>query len=334
MKRRELITLVALSIVLVIAVHIYSLLFIPASTDKSSRIVEIPQGVSFRVVTNILIKNGIIRDARGMDLLAWLTGSYRSVKAGEYELSPSMSAYQVLDVLVKGRVKEYVVTFPEGYSIKEIARTLARRGLVDEEEFIKKAMSREFARSLGLPGPTLEGYLFPDTYRFTKNMGVEGIIRKMTERFKTIYDGELKELARKRGMTMKEVVTLASIIEKEAGSRAEMRDISAVFHNRLKKGYRLESDPTVIYGIPDFDGNLTRKHLRTWTPYNTYLIYGLPPGPIASPGRDALRAALDPSPSDYLYFVSKNDGTHHFSRTLREHNMAVERYQKGLVKRR
>ncbi len=334
MNRRELITLTGLGILLVVTVHIYSLCFVPASNDTTTRIVQIPQGASFRVVTNILIKNGIIKDESGLDMLAWLTGSYRSVKAGEYELSPSMSAYQVLDILVKGRVKEYVVTFPEGYSIKEIARTLARKGLVDEKEFIEKAMDREFARSLGLPGPTLEGYLFPDTYRFTKNMGVEDIIKKMTERFKHIYNTEFRELARRRGMTTKEVITLASIIEKEAGSREEMRDISAVFHNRLKKGYRLESDPTVIYGIPDFDGNLTRKHLKTWTPYNTYLIYGLPPGPIANPGRTAIHAALNPSPADYLYFVSKNDGTHHFSRTLREHNMAVERYQKSLLKKR
>ncbi len=333
MRHRELITLVASGILLVITVHIYSLLFVPASTDTTPRIVNIPTGVSFRVVTNILIKKGIIRDSRGLDLLAWLTGSYRSVKAGEYELSPSMSAYQVLNILVKGRVKEYVITFPEGYNIKEMARTLASKGLVDEKEFITKAGDRKFARSLGLPGPTFEGYLFPDTYRFTRNMGVEEIIRKMTERFKTIYDEKFQSLARKRGMTTKEVITLASIIEKEAGSRREMRDISAVFHNRLKRGYRLESDPTVIYGISGFDGNLTRKHLRTWTPYNTYLIYGLPPGPIASPGKTAIEAALNPSPTDYLYFVSKNDGTHHFSRTLREHNMAVERYQKSLLKR-
>ncbi len=334
MRHRELITLVASGILLVITVHIYSLLFVPASTDTTTRIVNIPTGVSFRVVTNMLIKKGIIRDSRGLDLLAWLTGSYRSVKAGEYELSPSMSAYEVLNVLVKGRVKEYVVTFPEGYSIKEIARTLASKGLVDEKEFIKKTGDRKFARSLGLPGPTFEGYLFPDTYRFTKNMGVEEIIKKMTERFKTIYNEKFQSLARKRGMTTKEVITLASIIEKEAGSRKEMRDISAVFHNRLKRGYRLESDPTVIYGIPEFDGNLTRKHLKTWTPYNTYLVYGLPPGPIASPGRTAIEAALNPSHTDYLYFVSKNDGTHHFSKTLREHNMAVERYQKSLLKRR
>jgi UPF0755 protein len=189
--------------------------------------------------------------------------------------------------------------------------------------------------ALGLEGPGLEGYLFPDTYRFTKGMNVEEIILKMVGRFKEVYENAgLSEQARKEGFTVKQVVTIASIVEKEAGSVEEMEKISSVFHNRLKKGYRLRSDPTVIYGIEDFDGNLTKRHLLTYTPYNTYINLGLPPGPISNPGRAALHAALNPSEEGYLYFVSRNDGTHHFSKTLKEHNRAVDYYQKGILSRK
>jgi UPF0755 protein len=159
-------------------------------------------------------------------------------------------------------------------------------------------------------------------------MGVDEIISMMTARFKAVYFKEFDRLAREKGMTLNKVVTLASIIEKETGEGEERPLISAVFHNRLKQRIRLQSDPTVIYGIKDFDGNLTKKHLQTRTPYNTYKFHGLPPGPIANPGAAAIEAAINPASEDYLYFVSRGDGTHYFSKNLREHNNAVNRYQR------
>ena len=160
-------------------------------------------------------------------------------------------------------------------------------------------------------------------------MNAGDIIKKMVSRFKEVYDSNLKEKARRINLSDREVVTLASIIEKETGNPEERYLISAVFHNRLKRGMRLESDPTVIYGIKDFSGNITKKELNTKTDYNTYLIYGLPPGPIASPGKAALEAAVNPADDGYIFFVSKNDGTHHFSKDLEEHNRAVNIYQRG-----
>ena len=180
---------------------------------------------------------------------------------------------------------------------------------------------------MGIPGKTVEGYLFPETYFFQKQASAEKIIRAMIGRFKSVFTKEWKNRAQELGFSVHEIVTLASIIEKETGVAKERSIISSVFHNRLEKGIRLASDPTVIYGIENFDGNLTRQDLRTRTPYNTYTNYGLPPGPIANPGKAALEAALYPADTPYLYFVAKPDNTHHFSTTLAEHNRAVRKYQ-------
>ncbi len=327
-KRIEKTVLLAAAVVTLLCVHLYITFYTPASSVVSPRVVNIERGASFRVVANRLEDAGIIRSADSFMFAASLLGDYRKVKAGEYELSASMTPIDILDTIVKGQVKKYFVTIPEGYDIKDVARVLASEGLVDENEFVSRAMDRKFAASLGVGGPTLEGYLFPDTYEFTRTQGADEIIARMVEKFKSVYFPSLDEAARTRHMSMKKVVTLASIIEKETGADAERRRISAVFHNRLRKGIRLQSDPTVIYGIKDFNGNLTRKDLFARNPYNTYVNYGLPPGPIANPGRASLEAAIDPEKDAYLYFVSKNDGTHHFSKSLKEHNRAVSRYQK------
>ena len=175
----------------------------------------------------------------------------------------------------------------------------------------------------------MEGYLYPETYYFSKGEGERKIIQTMISTFNQFYTLDMEEKARVLSMTRREIVTLASIIEKETSVGNERPLISAVFHNRLKRRIRLQSDPTVIYGLPDFDGNLTRKDLRVHSPYNTYWVKGLPPGPIANPGNESLIAVLNPAPVDYLYFVSKNNGTHYFSKTLSEHNGAVQRYQKN-----
>ena len=331
MKRnlKIIVSLAALSSCLVLAC-LYVILYLPVSGDTTLRAVIVPKGTSFRLVASELKKAGVIRDLDRFLLAARLKGVYRKTKAGEYEFSESMAPAEILDMLVQGRVKKHQVTIPEGFNIYEIAGVLEAAGLADGKEFIGRAKDRDMAAALGLPGKSLEGYLFPDTYIFTRGMTAREIVLTMTDRFKAVYKGEFEPIARERGMALNEVVTLASIIEKETGSGDERGRISAVFHNRIKKRIRLQSDPTVIYGIEGFDGNLTKTHLKTRTPYNTYMNYGLPPGPIASPGRASIQAALVPVDEEYLYFVSRNDGTHYFSKSLKEHNRAVSLYQKRM----
>lgn len=330
-KRKETIVIISLGILAILAAHFYTVFYAPPHFSGSGevRVIDIPHGTSFRVIAGSLERKGVIRDADNFLFAAKVMGAQKKVKAGEYEFSTNMTPIEVLRRLVKGEVRKYFVTIPEGYNIADIALVLEKEGLASAEDFIIKAKDGEFSRSFGFKASTLEGYLFPDSYLFTSGMKVEEIIRTMVERFKSVYYPELDEMARSKGMGVESVVTLASIIEKETGAPEERGLISAVFHNRLRKRIRLQSDPTVIYGIEDFDGNLTKEHLRTRTPYNTYTNYGLPPGPIANPGRDSLEAAINPAPESYIYFVSKNDGTHYFSKTLAEHNRAVTKYQKN-----
>jgi UPF0755 protein len=206
---------------------------------------------------------------------------------------------------------------------------VTQAGFASKIEFIKAASNADLARSMGLEAETFEGYLFPETYFFPKQVSVEIIIATMVQRFWSVFTPPWQDRAKNLGFTVHQIVTLASIIEKETGASFERPIISSVFHNRLKKKMRLESDPTVIYGIKNFNGNLTRQDLQTETPYNTYKIRGLPAGPIANPGRASLEAALYPENTAYIYFVSKKDSTHYFSTNLKEHNFAVKKYQLG-----
>jgi UPF0755 protein len=327
-KRIEKIAFLILVVAVVVSTHLYITFFTPASREGGVRTVYIQKGLGFRVVAENLEKAGVVRDAESFIYAARLLGAYKKVQAGEYELDSSMTPLAILDALTTGKVKNHLVTIPEGYNIQEVAGVLGADGLVDPGEFTERATDRYFVATLGLDGATLEGYLFPDTYSFTRGMSVEEIMTKMVDKFKAVYLAEFDERARAKGMSMRTVVTLASIIEKETGAAGERDLISAVFHNRLKKRIRLQSDPTVIYAVRDFDGNLTRRHLQAKTPYNTYVNYGLPPGPIANPGKASLQAAISPARADYLYFVSRNDGTHQFSSSLKEHNRAVDSFQR------
>jgi len=324
----KIIVIVALACVLVAGIYLYSKLYTPASSSAPPALFLVKRGMSFNAIARGLLKEGFLKETRGIKIAAFLKGAHKKIKAGEYELSAQMTPMALLNALVEGRTKSYPVTFPEGYNIKEIAALIEAKGLGSKDDFIKHTMDAKAAADFGLKGESLEGYLFPDTYSFTKVATLEDIIRKMVATFKAVYVREFQEEAEKQGMTTLELVTLASIIEKETGQVDEMPLISAVFRNRLRKRIRLGSDPTVIYGIKDYNGNITKKHLLTRTPYNTYRNYGLPPGPIASPGRAALQAALNPADVSFLYFVSRNDGTHKFSNTLKEHNRAVRKFQK------
>jgi UPF0755 protein len=265
-------------------------------------------------------------------LYARTQGLDRSVKSGEYDLSPAMTPIEILAKLTTGEVKTYSVTFPEGLHFGEIAQRLAQAQIAPRDELIKAALSPELSRALGVEAESLEGYLYPETYRFRRGTPAESVLRSMVEQFFARLTAEDRAQLDASGMTLHQVVTLASIVEKETGVAEERPLIAAVFRNRLQKRMRLQSDPTVIYGIlrarGGFDGNLRKLDLQTDTPYNTYTRGGLPAGPIASVSMDSIRAVLSPADARYLYFVSRNDGTHHFSNTLEEHANAVRKYQR------
>jgi UPF0755 protein len=321
---------VALLLVLALLLDVLAFLVLPPTFWGEKKRVLILRGSTFQEVVHVLDEEGLLRSPTRFYLMVRILGIAERVKAGEYELSTAMMPSVILHKLVTGDVVKYRVTLPEGYTVRQIAVRLTERGIIDEqEEFLSLAFSSDFAASLGIRGDGVEGYLFPDTYLFSKEVAPAEAIKTMVENFKRVYAPDFSLRAAELGMTDREVVTLASIIEKETGLAEERPLISAVFHNRLKLGIPLSSDPTVIYGIKGFDGNLRKRDLEKKTPYNTYLIRGLPPGPIANPGRSSILAALYPAPVKYLYFVSRNDGSHHFSATLREHNEAVRRYQKS-----
>lgn len=298
--------------------------------NKTFKVIfSIKSGQSLGLVAKNLEKNNLITSPIKFKILAKLMSMDKKIQAGEYKLVSTMTPMDILNAFVKGEVNLHKLTIPEGYSIKQIAEVLEKNNLCSKDEFIEKAFDMEMVESLNINGESLEGYLFPETYFFSKNPSPENIINAMANRFFSIYTDELRKRAEEINFTDHEIITLASIIEKETGAAKERKLISSVFHNRLKKRMKLETDPTVIYGIKNFNGNITKKDLRKKTPYNTYIIRGLPPGPIANPGIESIKAALYPAKTEFLFFVSKKDGTHYFSRTLREHNKAVRKYQLG-----
>ena len=300
---------------------------LPTSSDTKNHVINIPAGQAFNVTTDNLFKTGIIKSPFKFRMIARLKGYDKRLKAGEYILSASMPPIKILEKLVKGTVKLYKLTVPEGLNLYQIGENVAKAGFGEQNAFVESATDSDFARASGISAGNFEGYLFPDTYHFPKNVSIKTIISTMVQRFWQVFRAEWKDRSQQLGFSVHQVVTLASIIEKETGAPFERPLISSVFHNRLRKKMRLESDPTVIYGLKSFDCNLNRKHLKTLTPYNTYRIKALPPGPIANPGQASLEAALYPADTKYIYFVSKKNSTHQFSTNLKDHNQAVRKYQ-------
>jgi UPF0755 protein len=295
----------------------------------------VAKGTSFDRFTQQLVRDGLAQQPLAIKLYGRVNPAIRRLKAGEYAVEPSDSTLTILKRVSRGEVIQRSVTIPEGWNFREIAPILAAAEVADADEFLRLATNAVLITELtGTQAPSLEGYLFPDTYHFSKGYGAEGVIRKMVARFKQNVPSNYAEKASAVGLTPYQAITLASIIEKETGATSERRLISAVFHNRLKKRMRLQSDPTVIYGMVNYNGNIRKVDLQTTTPYNTYRVGGIPPGPIANAGLDAILAAVEPAPVPYLYFVSKNAGTHYFSSTLVEHNRAVTLYQKSLLNKR
>jgi UPF0755 protein len=315
-------------VILLLVVSAVHFLITPAEEEGMEQVVFIQEGLSLKEVASELEKRNIIVSKALFGLWGKIMGSSRRIQAGEYRLSPNMPPIKILQVLTAGVVITYPVTFPEGYTIEQIADVLDKSGLVEKANFISLAHNPAVLKQYNIAGPSLEGYLYPDTYYLPRGIPSSAAIDTMVNRFRQLT-GPLEKRAEVVGMTMEGVIILASIVEKETGLAEERPMIASVFLNRLKQGMRLESDPTVIYGIKGFSGNLTRKDLKEPTPYNTYVIQGLPIGPIANPGLEAIKAVLFPEETDYLYFVSKNDGSHQFSKTLAEHNKAVRLYQKG-----
>ncbi len=300
-----------------------------SDADASSKVVTIHSGKGLDAIVQLLHQADLIEYPFKYKLIVQIRGEAKKLKAGEYLLAASMTPLEILDKIVNGDVRFYKLTVPEGYNLHQIAESVSLAGLASEDAFYKAATDLTALRRLNINAPMFEGYLFPETYYFPTQSTPAQIITKMVEQFQAVFTAKMKLRAQELNLSVHQVVTLASIIEKETGAAEERAVISSVFHNRLKKRMRLESDPTVIYGLKSFDGNLTRKHLNTPTPYNTYVIKGLPPGPIANPGRKAILAALYPADTRFLFFVSKNDHTHYFSADLKSHNRAVRKYQKG-----
>jgi UPF0755 protein len=289
--------------------------------------VRVEPGDSLASVTRKLREQRIITNGWFFSLWARWRGAEKRIHQGLYRFESGATPRDVLDRLVTGKGVFHSVTIPEGLSVKEIAFLLDKLGIADKVKFLSATADPTLLESLGLRDKGLEGYLFPSTYYFTPGTTEREIIITMAEQFRKVSLPLLVQRPPSIRLTTHEILTLASIIEKETGIAEERAWVSAVFHNRLKQQMPLQSDPTVIYGIKDFNGNLTRKDLQDASPYNTYRIAALPPGPICNPSVASIKAALQPANVPYLYFVSKNDGTHLFSDTIEAHNRAVKTYQ-------
>lgn len=274
---------------------------------------------------------GVIKNAALFSLYARVQGFASKMKVGEYALHTQMTPAEVLAVLVSGKSIGYSFTISEGLNIFEIAQILEKTGKITAEEFLKQTQNPALAKELlGEELASLEGYLFPETYQYTKFTTFKEILAAMVARFKQNYE-QVESAAERLGWSRHQTVTFASIIEKETGAPEERPLISSVFHNRLLKGMMLQTDPTVLYAkmrrSQRYELSITKADLQWPDDYNTYTKKGLPPGPISNPGLAALRAATAPTPSDYLFFVSKNDGTHVFTREYKDHQQAVQKTQ-------
>ena len=301
-------------------------------TNHTVAEVDIPSGASVAEMGERLANAGVTRTPHVFSLWVRLAGQDGMLKAGYYEFLPGMTLRQVADKIRRGEVKYFPLAIIEGWTLEDITRALNEQPFLKGTDVVDRFRAlchdRAFIELLGFSGvDSLEGYLFPDTYHITHAYTAEEIIRQLVARFHEVFTSTNEERAKAVGLTVHQVVTLASIVEKETGKSEERPLIASVFLNRLKLGMPLQSDPTVIYGLPHFDGNLHKGDLSNPHRYNTYVHAGLPPGPIASPGQASLEAVLAPAQTDYLYFVAKGDGSHEFTRTLAEHLRAVMQYQ-------
>jgi len=313
-------------------VVLFSFLLINYSTnpiDKKNMtiLVDIPTGSSFFEVTEILNQSGLIKSRLLFYSLAIMKNARSHIRAGEYEFNTSLTPSALIDKLVHGEIKIHEVTIREDLSLREIAAILDKEKLINKDDFFELASDEDFLESLNIKADSVEGYLFPETYHLDRSMSTRQIMKIMVNQFWKKVTPEMIKRAGELKLDIHKLVTFASLIGKESGNDAEKNMISAVFHNRLKKKMRLQSDPTAVYDLENFNGKVLRSHLRRNSPYNTYIIKGLPPGPIANPGVASLKAVLYPASVKHLYFVSKKDGSHYFSTSFDEHIQAINHYK-------
>lgn len=311
----------------------YRFLHVPPESPGEDRLVDVVPGMSLVRISQLLERENILTSGHRFRLYAQLLGQGGSVRAGEYLLNTGWTPRQVLDVLTSGRVHLHRLQIPEGLTWWQTGRVVEESGLAGFESFAQAAADPELLRRFDIPADHAEGFLFPETYYLPRprNQDARPIVEMMLEMFRRTTDQRLWPDGRPDPETVRDLVILASLVEKETGLPEERERVAGVFANRLRIGMRLQCDPTTIYGLgPDFSGPLLRRHLDDpGNPYNTYMHAGLPPGPIASPGLASLRAALHPEDHNLLYFVSNNDGSHTFSRTLEEHNRAVRQFRRS-----
>ncbi len=314
---------------LAITTYVAYEIFAPVRFEADKVEIHIHHGMKYREILDLLSDKGMNRDKNLLYIAGIVTGMDKKLKAGEYTLTAGLTPIDILKKFARGeRIRYRTVTILPGKTIWDAAETLSKSSIMSEETFFRLAYDKSFLRSLNIDAPSIEGYLFPDTYKFRKGYEPEKVIKTMVKNLREHYPESIREIIKKAEIEENRILTLASIIEKEAMRDFERPIISAVYHNRLKKGMKLQADPTSIYGVKGYEMGVTRKDWENETPYNTYVISGLPPGPIAAPSLNSINASVNPSNVPYLYFVSKRDGTHHFSKTLREHINAARKYGK------
>jgi len=303
----------------------FSSVFLPAASSPRRTLVDVPPRSNLPEIARLLQEKGVIRNHYAFQLMARVLGESTNLKAGEYELSPHLSLIEIIDKLARGDAVSHWVTIPEGYTLEQIARTLAKQRMAEERRFLKlaRAGADVFDGPEWLPRGSLEGYLFPDTYRIKAGASEKAILRAMLATFEEKVVKELSHDLRQSPFSLEQVVILASLIEREARVPEDRPLISAVLHNRLKDGMRLQVDATVLYAMGRHKSKVTYDDLKTPSRYNTYRHAGLPPGPICNPGLSAIEAALRPAKKEYLFYVARPDGSHIFSRTYAEHQKAT-----------
>jgi UPF0755 protein len=306
----------------------------PGAADGTPVQVTVPSGAAFRVIADSLEARGVVRSARLFRWYASFGGRDRAVKPGTYALRAGQPWREVIDALVEGRGLMRSVTIPEGFDLRQIVPRLAQALEVPEDSLRAAVRDSAWRADRSVPAETLEGYLFPDTYRFTRGTSARAAVRVMLERFDAIWRPEWDARLEALGITRHQALTMASLVEKEARVADERPTIAAVYWNRVRVGMRLQADPTVQYALPAHVDRLLFVHLEMDSPYNTYRNDGLPPGPIASPGAASIDAALNPADVPYLFFVAHPDGHHEFRRTFAEHQQAIQMVRREARRRR
>jgi UPF0755 protein len=298
--------------------------------ESAEQFVLIEPGSGTRAIGQRLIEAGVVRNEPTFRAALWRTGRARNLQAGEFRFDRPMTPTEVIEKIARGDVYNRRITFPEGLTVQEMARLYEQQGFGKAAAFIEGTRDTGAVRDIDPSANDLEGYLFPETYSMPRDTSAARLVQLMVERFRQLFTPEMQQAGQALGLTPRQVVTLASLVEKETAVPAERPVVAGVYLNRLRIGMGMQADPTVIYALQRagrYDGNLRRDDLSFDSPYNTYRYPGLPPGPIASPGLASLQATVAPAQVDYLYFVSRNDGSHVFARTLAEHNENVREYQ-------